>query len=59
MSAQVTDLVVDFYYAMFDRIFSQPFGRLIAERLKRDGPEKGQNDLSYCSDFFFFFSSSD
>lgn len=32
----IVDKVVDFYYALFDRIFSEPFRLRIPERLKRD-----------------------
>jgi hypothetical protein len=36
MPTSIVDQVVDFYYALFDRIFSEPFRPRIAERLKRD-----------------------
>lgn len=36
MLAPVDDQVVDCYYALFDRLFSQPFATRIAERLRRD-----------------------
>jgi NACHT domain len=36
MPTSIVDQVVDFYYALFDRIFSEPFGPRIADRLKRD-----------------------
>jgi len=32
----IVDQVVDFYYTLFDRIFSEPFRARITERLKRD-----------------------
>jgi len=36
MRAPIVDQVVDFYYAFFDQIFSEPFRSRIAERLRRD-----------------------
>lgn len=36
MNTSIVDQVVDFYYALFDRIFSETFRPRIAERLKRD-----------------------
>lgn len=36
MHPPIVDQVVDFYYGLFDRIFSEPFRPRIAERLKRD-----------------------
>jgi len=36
MPTSIEDQVVDFYYALFDRIFSEPFGPSITQRLKRD-----------------------
>lgn len=36
MLAPVDDQVVDCYYALFDRLFSQPFAARIPERLRRD-----------------------
>ncbi|MGH8056424.1 MAG: hypothetical protein ACREOH_04210, partial [Candidatus Entotheonellia bacterium] len=36
MRAPIVDQVVDFYYALFDQIFSEPFRSRIAERLRRD-----------------------
>ena len=36
MPAAITDQVVDFYYKLFNRIFSEPFRSRITERLKRD-----------------------
>ena len=36
MPAAITDQVVDFYYKLFDQIFSEPFRSRITERLKRD-----------------------
>lgn len=36
MSTPIVDQVVDFYYALLDRIFSEPFRLRIPERLKRD-----------------------
>jgi hypothetical protein len=36
MEPTIVDQVVDFYYVLFDRIFSEPIRPRIAERLKRD-----------------------
>ena len=36
MPPSIDDQVVDFYYALFDRIFSEPFRLRIEQRLKRD-----------------------
>ncbi len=37
MNIPIDDQVVDFYYVLFDRIFSEPFRSRIADRVKRDG----------------------
>jgi hypothetical protein len=36
MPPSIEDQVVDFYYTLFDRIFSEPFRLRIEQRLKRD-----------------------
>ena len=36
MDTSIDDQVIDFYYALFDRIFSQPFRARITQRLRRD-----------------------
>jgi hypothetical protein len=36
MPPSIEDQVVDFYYALFDRIFSESFRLRIDQRLKRD-----------------------
>jgi hypothetical protein len=46
MNAQVEDQVVDFYYSLFDRIFSAPFRSKIAERLKRDAVARQVQDAA-------------
>ncbi|MGA2077763.1 MAG: NACHT domain-containing protein [Terriglobia bacterium] len=36
MDPQIEDQVVDFYYSLFGKIFTEPFKAKLAERLKRD-----------------------
>ncbi|MFL6211878.1 MAG: NACHT domain-containing protein [Pyrinomonadaceae bacterium] len=36
MPTAIEDQVIDYYYALFERIFSDPFSALITERLRRD-----------------------
>ena len=36
MASTILDQTVDFYYGLFDRIFSEPFRSRITDRLKRD-----------------------
>ena len=44
VAAQITtpieDQVIEFYYDLFDRIFTQPFSQQIAQRLKRDAVKR-------------------
>ena len=37
MPSAIDDQVVDFYYALFDHVFSDPFRSGISKRLRRDG----------------------
>ena len=36
MSASIVNQVVDFYYALFGKLFSEPFAKRASDRLKRD-----------------------
>jgi len=36
MSTSIDDQIIDFYYVLFEHIFTVPFQSRIAERLRRD-----------------------
>ena len=40
MPAPIEDQVVEFYYDLFDRIFTEPFSQRIRQRLKRDAVKR-------------------
>lgn len=46
MSASIEDQVVDFYYSLFETIFTEPFRSKIPERLKRDAVTRQVQDAA-------------
>ena len=49
MPALIEDQVIDFYYALFDCLFSSPFQAEITQRLRRDAVSRQVQDTAGAS----------